>query len=152
MEIDQLIKNDVLKFVNNYFEMDIMSSNREEATFIGRSFFCYLCVKYTTDISTSLELARFLKIKTHGTIINNLRYATEDVIFDKKYLHVLTNLEYNFVKHFATDKFNKDIKIESYDNILLKQKLSYTKLQNEKHRSKIYILTKKIASLENKVA
>lgn len=143
----KITKSQIKKFVEQYYNIGDIYNNYNQKYSKHRGYFFYLCYKYSTDIINTKELADFIGLKQHGTVINMLNKIEYGLMYDKRVKLELSAIENQFNKTFEVEKFI--IEVHTYPDLKLKRKLIDTKMDNIRKQQKIRNIERELKRIKS---
>ena len=132
--------NQIFQFVCEYYEFDISGKKRDRKYTYARSYFYYLCYKYSNDCFSIREICKIAGIKQHGTVLNGLNSIDELKTYDKRRFFELNALESKFRSEFPIHEIDYTFNIDTVDVLKLKKRITNLLCVNESLENKNYNL------------
>lgn len=143
----KITKSQIKKFVEEYYAIENIYNNKNKNIAIHRGYFFYLCYKYSTDVINTKELADFIGLKQHGTVINMLNKIKHGLMYDKRVKLELSAIEHQFKKTFEVENFI--IEVHTYSSLKLKRKLIDVKMDNIRKQQKIRNIERELKRIKS---
>ena len=141
----------IYKYVNNFYDIDIKEKTREDEFIICRAFFYYLTLKYCTDVVNFNVLSRFVNIQ-HGCVINSFTRVDEMEVYDKDNHKRLQYLENEFIKHFNIKENEFNLPVSKKEVLLLNHRYKYNRNKNKELQLEVNRLTSKLRSIKKAIS